>query len=341
MNYTHLDLYAGIRGFSIAFEAEGFTTIGASEIDEDKNIVGSHWFPEVPNVGNIRDADFSARVLATIGRPHVLTGGVPCQPASALGQMRGTADERWLWPETIGVVRDLRPLFGVFENPPSLLVLESGRAWNGIVSGLAALGYDLWWDVLPAAAFGAGHLRERVILVIADGDIKRRAETGGRLLEGFANGVWSLESRGQSTEENLQAPADTSVGRREARAGLCAGEPRGVGRGRPGDDAGETVTHSDDPRLQGHSGDGAVGEEQGRDAAQPRRPASPPDLRGRVDREDWWHEAHTGIPVLASGLSSRLVEASCRCVGDSVVPQVIQPIARAIKATLDTLNATA
>lgn len=300
---THIDLFAGIGGFSLAFEAEGFRTIAYSEINPDKCLVYDEWFPGCRNIGDVkglircrpgrspRPTLAGLELADEIGPVDVVTGGVPCQPASALGQMRGTADERWLWPETIGLVRLFRPRFGVFENPPSLLILEDGRAWNGIVSELATLGYDCWWDVFPAAAFGAGHLRERVLLVIADADRKRRKGQGDNSRSGSA--------AADRTQQN-----DSSIANRKG----CVN------------------AHSDHARLQGHSGNGANG--HGRTPA--RRPTAPPDLRGRADRHDWWHETHTGIPVLADGLPARLVEAAARCAGDAVVPQVIQPIARAI-----------
>jgi hypothetical protein len=66
---------------------------------------------------------------------------------------------------------------------------------------------------------------------------------------------------------------------------------------------------------------------------------NPKDLRGRVFATEpgeppWWHEAHTGVPVLAHGIPNKLAESFARCAGDAVVPQAIQPIARAIKSSL-------
>jgi DNA (cytosine-5)-methyltransferase 1 len=260
--YKHLDLFSGIGGFSLAFEAEGFRTIAFAECDETKRIVLRHWWSGVPIFDDARDVEPIRKFCEANGGVDVLTGGVPCQPASALGQMRGTADERWMWPDAIRMVREIRPGYAVFENPASILVLDGGRPWNGIVSGLAACRFDCWWDVFPAAAFGAGHLRERVLLVAAN--------------------------------------ADNSGLERHARHEAGSGEGRGRG-------------------------------------AESRGPIAAPDLRGRVSaqgRDVWWSEAHTGIPVLAHGLPSRLVKSATHCAGDAVVPQVVRPIARAIRTML-------
>lgn len=177
---TLLDLFTGIGGFSYAFEAEGFRLLAHAETDPAAaTVLAAHW-PQVPNLGDVTKIDCAA-FLEQHGTPDVLTGGVPCQPASLLGARRGPADSRWLWPATLRIASELRPRFCLFENPPALLTLESGRAFNGIVSGLAALGYDSWWDIIPAAAVGAGHLRERLFLFAAYCDHAR--------LEGYARHV--------------------------------------------------------------------------------------------------------------------------------------------------------
>lgn len=200
---THLDLFSGIGGFSLAFEAEGFRTIGFAEIDPGANsVLQAHW-PETRNFGDVRNiyryaneyqececcgdpycerhgAHFSECACVgcsewddEVGLIDCITGGVPCQPASAIGKMCGTFDERWLWPESIRITCGIRPGFGLFENPPSILRLDGGRAWNSVVSGFSKIGYDCFWEVIPAAAIGAGHLRERLFLLIADTNRER------------------------------------------------------------------------------------------------------------------------------------------------------------------------
>lgn len=292
---TLLETFAGIGGFSIAFESVGFKTIGFVEWNDTKRIIIKYHWPDVPIFGDIRE------FRGTRGMADVITGGVPCQPASALGQQRGTSDERWLWPEAIRLVSEIRPTYFVFENPPALLTLENGQAWNGIVSGLAALGYDLLWDVIPAAAFGAGHLRERVILVGSNAESicprisanKDHAESVGR------------HSRNESSSDgDFESSADAnSANHREALTADANDE--GLQR------LARNVTHRSE-------------------RAQPRRPIATPDLRGRVTGRDWWHEVNTGIPVLVNGLPSKLVEAASLCAGDAICPQVAKVFAQAI-----------
>lgn len=55
---THLDLFSGIGGFSLAFEAEGFRTIGFSEIDPYAcAVLKKHW----PTVPRSRTMDLSSQ----------------------------------------------------------------------------------------------------------------------------------------------------------------------------------------------------------------------------------------------------------------------------------------
>lgn len=331
--YTHLDVFSGIGGFSLGFEQEGFRTVAFAEIDPEASLVLRHHWPNVPNLGNIESID--ERVLAEIGPIDALTGGVPCQPASALGQMRGVEDERWLWPQTIGLVRKARPRVAVFENPPSILVLDGGRAFNGIASEISALGYDLWWDVIPAAAVGAGHLRERLIIVAADaqGVGKRgtanKAHTiaGGRKTRPISE---REDTHGLAT--NLGSKTGQEISRSDC--GVRGKRREGIENNGESDSREIAVADSNSTRLEGHAGNGA------RNGGWPEagRPVATPDLRGRVSSERWWHEDVTGIPVLVHGISNRLAEASCRCTGNAVVPQVAQIFARAIKARLDAFD---
>jgi DNA (cytosine-5)-methyltransferase 1 len=53
------------------------------------------------------------------------------------------------------------------ENVPDLLI----RGIERVLGDLAAGGYDAEWEVLPAAAFGAIHIRERVFLLGMDSNI--------------------------------------------------------------------------------------------------------------------------------------------------------------------------
>jgi len=96
---THLDLCTGIGGFHIAAVWAGFKTIGFSETDSYcSELLTQHW-PEIPNYGDIRTADFSACRGCT-----VLSAGVPCRPvlpgsAEALRMTVGSGRQCSMWLE--------------------------------------------------------------------------------------------------------------------------------------------------------------------------------------------------------------------------------------------------
>lgn len=54
---THLDLFSGIGGFSLAAESAGFRTVAFAELDTEAGIVLAHHWPHVPNLGNIKQVD--------------------------------------------------------------------------------------------------------------------------------------------------------------------------------------------------------------------------------------------------------------------------------------------
>ncbi len=88
-----------------------------------------------------------------------------CPPVSVAGRRKGTEDERWLWPEVIRIVREVKPEWVFLENVRGLLSVESGRAFAGILRDLARAGYDAEWMLLSAADLGAPHRRERIFIL--------------------------------------------------------------------------------------------------------------------------------------------------------------------------------
>lgn len=115
------------------------------------------------------------------GRVDVVTAGFPCQPFSLAGSRKGHEDERNLWPETIRVIRDVRPRFAFLENVPGLL--RSGY-FGRVLGDLAECGYDAEWCVLGADDVGAPHRRKRLwILAYADAG-RLESERSCGLLDG-------------------------------------------------------------------------------------------------------------------------------------------------------------
>lgn len=103
------------------------------------------------------------------GRVDLVTAGFPCQPWSAAGQRRGVDDDRWLWPQIVRVLREVRPSLVFLENVPGLNRAVDGGGLSEVLADLADLGFDAEWSLLSAADIGATHKRTRLwILAVAD-----------------------------------------------------------------------------------------------------------------------------------------------------------------------------
>ena len=154
---THVDLFSGIGGFALAARWAGVETIAFAEIDPyASRVLQRHW-PNVRNYGDVRNVpELSA---------WLVTGGVPCQPASVAGKRRGAADDRWLWPEALAVVENGSYEWVLFENPTGILSLNSGVEFERICAALESKDYEVQPLVIPACAVGAPHRRNRVWIV--------------------------------------------------------------------------------------------------------------------------------------------------------------------------------
>ena len=158
----YVSLFSGIEAASVAWESLGFEPVAFSEIDPFACAVLAERFPDVPNLGDITQIDWSSYV----GAVDIVVGGSPCQAFSVAGNRRGLMDDRSaLMLEYIRAVRDLRPRWIVWENVPGVLSQAGGRAFSTLLGELEDCGYALAWRVLDAQWFGVSQRRRRVFVV--------------------------------------------------------------------------------------------------------------------------------------------------------------------------------
>lgn len=164
---THLSLFSGIGGLDMAAEWAGFCTVGQCEWgDYQSKILKKHW-PDVPRWGDIRtltkESFFERTGQKTV---DIISGGFPCQPFSTAGLRRGENDDRFLWPEMLRVIRDIRPTWIIGENVAGI----GNMVLDDILTGLEEEGYATRAIMVPAASVGAPHRRDRfAILAHANG----------------------------------------------------------------------------------------------------------------------------------------------------------------------------
>lgn len=208
---THLSLFSGIGGLDLAAEWAGFATIGQCEMaDYPTAVLEKHW-PDIPRWRDIRTLTkevFHERAggLRTV---DVISGGFPCQPFSVAGKQRGKEDERFLWPEMLRVIRELRPHCVVGENVPGIIKIAARQ----VVEDLEREGYHVVVLQFEAAAVGAWHRRARCFFVGIDdlSDAEGLGQQGDRTDGEPERGARS----GAEKPEGLRAVCDAMPGRRD------------------------------------------------------------------------------------------------------------------------------
>ena len=152
-----LDLFSGIGGFSLALESTGhFETVAFVEKDEFCQKVLAKNFKGIPIEGDIRN------VKGNRYEADVITGGFPCQPFSVAGKRKGTDDDRYLWDETIRVIRECKPRWFIGENVEGIINIQDGMVLRQVQNDLEEEGFEVRCLVVPASSKGAWHHRKRV-----------------------------------------------------------------------------------------------------------------------------------------------------------------------------------
>lgn len=192
----HASLFSGIGGPEIAAAMMGWDNVFHCEINPFGRQILNYWFPNSNSYEDITKTDFKQYR----GSIDVLTGGFPCQPFSYAGKRKGHADDRYLWPEMLRAIDEIRPTWVIGENVAGITTMvepgetthlestaplfEANRGVHRfrtehtftierICRDLEQIGYTVQPLLVPACAVGAPHRRDRVFIIasiIADSD---------------------------------------------------------------------------------------------------------------------------------------------------------------------------
>jgi DNA (cytosine-5)-methyltransferase 1 len=181
MPFRFIDLFAGIGGTRLAFEAVGGECVFSSEWDKDAQKTYAANFKETPH-GDI------TKIKATeIPDFDVLLAGFPCQPFSSIGQRQGFKHKTQgtLFYDVLRIVEEKRPAAFLLENVVGLVNHDRGNTFAVIVQSLNELGYSVHHQILDAADYGVPQHRKRIYIVGYD---------KSRLKRGIAHS-WPKKSR--------------------------------------------------------------------------------------------------------------------------------------------------
>jgi len=174
MKLKLLDLFSGIGGFSLGLESTGyFETIAFVEKDKFCQQVLKKNFPNIPiesEVRNVKGDRYAA---------DIITGGFPCQPFSVAGKRRGTDDDRYLWDETIRIIRECKARWFIGENVEGIINIQEGVVLRQVQDDLEKEGFQVQCLVIPASGIGAWHQRKRVWIVAHSNSNRDRYEIKG------------------------------------------------------------------------------------------------------------------------------------------------------------------
>ena len=191
MNITHYDLFAGIGGFSLALE-EVFNEAKINRIfcewaEFPSAVLKKHW-PNGIFYGDIADLianTNSQRHKSSVAETEatrrsnlcsgarsdenetltILTGGFPCQPFSHAGRRKGTADDRYQWPNMFQIIQNVKPDWVIAENVRGLVTWNEGMVLEQVCVDLEGEGYEVQPFIIPAYAVNAPHRRDRVWII--------------------------------------------------------------------------------------------------------------------------------------------------------------------------------
>lgn len=171
--FTFIDLFAGIGGIRLGFEAHGGHCMFTSEWNTFAQKTYLANFPL--DDAHVFAGDITAVDAADIPDHDVLLAGFPCQPFSiagvskknALGRPHGfeCTTQGTLFFDVARIIATKRPKAFLLENVKNLLSHDKGNTFRVILQTLRdELGYDVHYKVIDGQHFTPQH-RERIIIV--------------------------------------------------------------------------------------------------------------------------------------------------------------------------------
>jgi len=324
MKLKLLDLFSGIGGFSLGLESTGyFETIAFVEKDKFCQQVLKKNFKDIPIESEVRDVK-GDRYAADI-----VCGGFPCQPFSVAGKRKGTDDDRYLWDETIRIVRECKPRWFIGENVEGIINIQEGVVLRQVCDDLEKEGFEVQCVVIPASGIGAWHQRKRVwILAYSKHNGSHRSKRNETIESSNQSKEWLFIRDDQDVSNTIGKLSDgcsstTRVSTTELeRLDSNEKENRNEVRSKAERCSEQTISNTNEQRTQ----------------VQIKGKHTSIEMSGSSSKETWW-QTQSSLCRVPDGVSYELDKDRTnriKALGNSIVPLIARELGLAIiKAETD------
>lgn len=229
-----LSLFSGIEAASMAWLPLGWECAGVAEIEKFPSAVLAHYYPGVPNLGDI--TRITEEQIEELGHIDLVVGGFPCQDLSVAGKRKGLKNDdgsntrSGLFFDAMRIVRWANTRWLLLENVPGIYSSNSGRDFASVVgeilgiefgvpangwrnTGVAASERGLFeWATLDAQWFGVPQRRRRMFALADFGDWRSRPPV---LFErqSLSGDTPPRREKGQRVADSLTVGANQCLGR--------------------------------------------------------------------------------------------------------------------------------
>jgi DNA (cytosine-5)-methyltransferase 1 len=160
-----LSLFSGGGGLDLGFALTGYSHVASYDTlaaaGETLKTNRPDWKIFAGDAGDVRGIDWRHHR----GEVSVIHGGPPCQPFSAAGRQRGSADDRNMLPEFVRAVEEISPAAFVAENVPALAGPKFAPYLQKAFVGPLSKSYQVVRLRLSAHEFGVPQVRHRVFFI--------------------------------------------------------------------------------------------------------------------------------------------------------------------------------
>lgn len=187
MKLTVAELFAGVGGFRLGLEQNGWETVWANQWEPATKLQWAadcyltHFPKQAPNDFFNTDISIVTEKLEqdskVIPEHTLLVGGFPCQDYSvATTKAKGILGKKGvLWWDIEKIVRIKKPPYVLLENVDRLLVSpasQRGRDFGVLLGCFRDLGYSVEWRVINAADYSFPQKRRRIFIFASRKDTK-------------------------------------------------------------------------------------------------------------------------------------------------------------------------